>query len=399
MLYRFMTTGDLSRVADADLLVEVRRLATVERGATTQLIAALMEVDARRLYLGEGCSSLFRYCTEVLRLSEHAAYGRIEAARAARRYAPILDLLSDGSITLTTVSLLAQHLTADNHTAVLAAAQHKTKREVEQLVVTLQPRPAVAAQVRKLPSPPRPNAAAALSAIVDAHQPCGGKTPAALRVQADQPLPTAQRPPVVAPVTPERFKIQFTVSRATYEQLRRAQDLLRHVIANGDVGAVFEKALTRLLADLEKRRLAATDRPRHTSAVNRRSRRIPAATRRAVWQRDGGRCAFVGAHGRCSETGFPEFHHLTPYAAGGETTADNLELRCRAHNAYEAERYFGVPLFARERRAGFGASMQASLLLGSERYSSISGETDPSSSETKNSSPSTRRPTNPDQSW
>jgi hypothetical protein len=43
-----------------------------------------MELDTRRLYLGEGCSSLFTYCTQVLHLSEHAAYNRIETARAAR---------------------------------------------------------------------------------------------------------------------------------------------------------------------------------------------------------------------------------------------------------------------------------------------------------------------------
>lgn len=62
-----------------------------------------MELDARKLYLGEGCSSLFTFCTQILRLSEHAAYGRIEAARAARRFPAVLDLLSDGSLALTAV--------------------------------------------------------------------------------------------------------------------------------------------------------------------------------------------------------------------------------------------------------------------------------------------------------
>jgi hypothetical protein len=30
---------------------------------------------------------------------------------------------------------------------------------------------------------------------------------------------------------------------------------------------------------------------------------------------------------------------------------ENLELRCRAHNVYEAEKYFSRPLFVREKRA------------------------------------------------
>ena len=70
-----------------------------------------------------------------------------------------------------------------------------------------------------------------------------------------------------------------------------------------------------------------------------------------MWTRDGGRCAFVGNNGRCTETGFLEFHHIVPYAVGGETSIENLERRCRAHNAYEAQKYFSAegPLFVRER--------------------------------------------------
>ena len=86
------------------------------------------------------------------------------------------------------------------------------------------------------------------------------------------------------------------------------------------------------------------------------SRHVPAATKRIVWQRDGGRCAFTGPHGRCTATAFLEYHHMTPFAAGGETSAKNLELRCRAHNQYEADRYFGplqVPL-VRETPAVYG---------------------------------------------
>ena len=34
------------------------------------------------------------------------------------------------------------------------------------------------------------------------------------------------------------------------------------------------------------------------------------------------------------------FHHVRPYAAGGEATAANIQLRCRRHNAYEARAFF-----------------------------------------------------------
>jgi len=72
------------------------------------------------------------------------------------------------------------------------------------------------------------------------------------------------------------------------------------------------------------------------------SRHIPAEVKRAVWVRDLGRCAFVSENGRpCNERGFVEFHHVQPYAAGGPATAENIQLRCRAHNGYEADLYFG----------------------------------------------------------
>ena len=72
-----------------------------------------------------------RYCTQVLHLAEGAAYNRIEAARAARGYPLILELFGQGAITLTAVRLLAPHLTAENHVAVLRSATHKSKREIE----------------------------------------------------------------------------------------------------------------------------------------------------------------------------------------------------------------------------------------------------------------------------
>ena len=135
-------------------------------------------------------------------------------------------------------------------------------------------------------------------------------------------------------------KIQFTASREAYDMLRRAQSLLRHVIPNGDPAAVFERALDALLADLERKKLAATGRPYQAKPPTPGSG-IPAAVRREVWRRDGARCAFVGATGRCAERGFLELHHVVPFAKGGEATTANIELRCRSHNAYEAELSFG----------------------------------------------------------
>ena len=153
------------------------------------------------------------------------------------------------------------------------------------------------------------------------------------------------------PLSPERYKIQVTVGRETYDKLRRAQDLLRHTVPNGDPAIILERALDLLVADLERTKLRITSRPRAPHDARSASRHIPAAVKREVWQRDQGRCAFKGAQGRGIETGFLEIHHVVPYAEGGPTIARNLELRCRSHNQYEAEQWFGVKRESEAREA------------------------------------------------
>src|SRR5438067_12366548 len=104
----------LGQLSGRDLLAQVQHAAQAERQAIAHLIALLMELDTRRLYLGEGFSSLFTYCTQALHLSEHAAYNRIETARAARRFPIILELVADSAVTLTPVPPLAPHPTPDD---------------------------------------------------------------------------------------------------------------------------------------------------------------------------------------------------------------------------------------------------------------------------------------------
>lgn len=331
------TFTTLAHLSDESLLEKVQVLVERERYTTANVIALLSEFDARRLYLGQGCSSLFTYCTQVLRLSEHAAYRRIEAARAVRRFPAVLELLNSGAINLTTIGLLASHLTESNHHDLLKSATHKSKREVEQLIAALHPQPPAHTIMRKLPKQ------ASKPAQFD--EASGTMSPPTMPSPQSPTLPP--RASVVVPLTPELYKLQFTVSRETHDKLRRAQDLLRHTFPNGDPAAIFERALTLLLTTLEKGKLGETARPRRTQSSNDSSRHIPAAVRRQVWARDGERCAFVGAIGRCEERGFLEFHHVVPFAAGGKATADNLELRCRAHNAYDADLFFG-PLIVRE---------------------------------------------------
>ena len=236
-----MTTNAtvIGALDDRTLLDAATRLATDERRATAALLRVLMELDRRRLYLGEGCASMFSYCTQVLHLAEGAACNRIEAARAARRYPVILELFEQSAITLTAVRLLAPHLTANNHAAVLSAATHKSKRQVEELVSSLRPQPDAPVVVRRLPaSPVVPVASLVSAAAVRPVHPVAAESPSVATTSCEG-LPSVPSA-CILPIAPERYRIQLTVSRETHDKFRRAQTLLRHALPSGDAAEIFE---------------------------------------------------------------------------------------------------------------------------------------------------------------
>jgi hypothetical protein len=342
-----MTTFQIETMSDQTLLDEVVRTAATDRATTVRLVALLEAVDARGLYKGLGCASMFVYCTAVLHLAEGAAYLRIGAARASRRFPVILERLATGEINLTTLDLIIPHLTEENHVELLNSARHHTKREVQQLVAAIRPTPDTPSTIRALP-------AAATAQPLVLIEPASIPPPATIPTCSQPPVvrPNSQKPAVVVPLAPKRFLLKVTLGQETHDTLERLRSLMRHSIPDGDPAKILERALKLLLEQVERTKMASTERPRprdiseadgrdsDRDSDRERSRHVPAAVKRAVWTRDAGRCAFVGTLGRCQETAFLEFHHVVPFADGGPTTVENLELRCRSHNAYEAALHF-----------------------------------------------------------
>ena len=358
-----------SRLSDHDLLARLVRLASAEREASAELVAHLAALELRpSVYAALGYGSLFDYCTAALRLSEDAACSRIAVARACRRFPAILDALASGDVSLTSLRLLAPHLTIENHRDVMARACGRRRPEIEALVAELAPRPDVPTSVRKLPAPSPvttpsvPTARPPPPAESSQAMPSPAVLPPAVPSPAMSSPPVLTPPthrPIVQPTSPERYRVQFTIGKESHEKLRRVQDLLRREIPSGDAGLIFERALDLLLEKAEKAKLGVnakaavtplktatsrsirpeTDRPAQPA---RKSRYRPRHVDRAAWSRDDGQCGFVSKDGRrCTERAFLEFHHIQPFALGGPATVDNISLRCRRHNQYEADLVFG----------------------------------------------------------
>jgi hypothetical protein len=198
--------------------------------------------------------------------------------------------------------------------------------------------------------------------------------------------------PVSSPVqlsAPQRYAVQFTANEEYVALLEEAKSLLAHALPSRDLAEVHLRAMRTFVAELKKRKYAVsaggavsgpapqaeeTSLPSDAETTERsgapkaaehsasstnsaplspskRGRHLPAAVRRAVFQRDGGRCSYVDDRGeRCRETARLEFHHHEPFALGGRHDAENVSLRCAPHNALAAEQDFGRALMTTKRR-------------------------------------------------
>jgi hypothetical protein len=151
------------------------------------------------------------------------------------------------------------------------------------------------------------------------------------------------------------------LDKETHDKLRYVQALLSHAVPPGDIAQLLGRALDALIPQLERRKIGAVStRAGRRLSGRTRARYLPAHVRRAVWERDGGRCTFIGANGhRCNTRTLLEFDHVEPYARGGQGTLEELRLRCRAHNQHEAERAFGCEFMERKRREAMLAAEAA----------------------------------------
>jgi hypothetical protein len=347
-------TRSLSHHSDQALLRELAAALARDHDTTATLLALLAEVDARRLYLPAGYPSMFLFCVHEFHMSEDVALKRIRAARTARRFPAIVEAVVEGQLNLSGVVMLPPHLTAETVDELLAATTHKTNAEIELLLAERFPRPDVPTQVQSVAKTLPACQLAARPVGMAAEQLAARPVEEALKgLEASTPRPR------VVPLSPERFALQLTIGRSTRDKLRYAQALLSHQVSSGDVAEVLDRALDALILTLEKRKFAATAKPRARQRHSTAHRHIPAEVKRTVWERDRGQCTFVSEAGhRCPARARLEFDHIDPVARGGRATAERTRLRCRAHNQYEAERVFGTEFMSEKRRSARRAAAQ-----------------------------------------
>ncbi len=348
----------------------LRASAGEARDRQVDFLRYLDPFDARQAYREAGYGSLWMFCLRELALREGAAGRRIGAMRVLREFPRLEAPLRDGRLSLTTAVTLRPVLTQENQDEIVALAAFKTDEETKHLVATLQPRLAPKEGIRKLPGPV-PRLPAPASDLVEARAGDGERAgesrveaAASAGAPAAEPEPFALSPPPRAPSRPtldpisaDQWSMRVTIDRALKEELETLTCLLSHKFPDGNLAAVLHEAVRCAIEKHGKRRGAvkpARERKPVAPKPPRPGERapIPAEVRRAVWERDGGRCTYTSPDGRRCECRFRlELDHIQPVALGGPSTVANLRLRCRPHNSLHAEETFGREHMARFRRA------------------------------------------------
>jgi hypothetical protein len=236
---------------------------------------------------------------------------------------------------MTLVVELTPYLRRENASDLLTAAANKSKQDLKELLAARFPKSDTLELVQEPTSPDGEATRRNENSVSLAPE------PVRLAQAASEPIPPTGCS--ITPLSPGTFEHRLTVSRETNEKLHYAKDLLGHALPSGKFSDVIDRALDALIARLEQKKFGVTSRARAGSGRKSVSpRHIPTAVRRAIHQRDRGRCTFVSASGRrCDATTRLEFDHETPVARGGQSTTANLRLRCRTHNQYAAEQAYG----------------------------------------------------------
>ena len=378
-------TSTVSGLTDDELLGQTRKLARIEQQLNVTVIDHLREIEARRLYLRRGFSSLFDYAVRELGYTDSAASRRINAMRLCKEFEEVREGLQDGSITLTTAAQLQN-----------AFDRQKRNRRRRERGPVVGSGPAAPRQDSLLAppdgtaEPPEPAPVLDVSARKALVKQAAGKSTRQVQeLLAGVDPELAVSADKVRPLGNGRYEMKVVVDAECHRALEQLRGLISHVdphmtlgqlvgrlaregldrhdparpprrprtgnrSASGDgtsaakapaSGSITSAPKTKRNPDRQARSAAhrnaqptraATSAPKRSAPSGRA---IPAAVRRQVWQRDAGRRSYVDPRSgrRYASRHLLQTDHRFPFALGGGTEPDNLRLLCATHYRHRHE--------------------------------------------------------------
>ena len=354
------------------------QLVRAEKRNVALLIAHIAEMSRRKAELECGYKNLFEYCTKRLNLSEGSVALRLQIANVSRRFPQLLVSLAENRLSLTVAGKLAPHLREDNVEKLLADCAGMTKREVDEHLVELKPKPVFNPSIRKRPSlesektrPEQQQETPRMSAETSPPSPA-----------PPMEEPASQRPSqnLLEPARTDLFNFRFSADGEFKKKFARLAEVLGVENPLKNMAEVLEKAVDISLEkkDPKKKLERRLERKRKESATieksrpdeipeneKAKSRHIPSEVREHVLKRAGFQCTFRGLDGtRCSSRTGLEIEHQRPFAIYHSHDERFLKALCGRHNHFEAERVYGFEFIRgkidERKRRNASVTMQAS---------------------------------------
>lgn len=317
--------NDLTDRDDWQLMDELQTLVVRESQITAKVLLYLAEMERRKLHVHYGYSSLFGYCTKgPLRYSETQAISRIRSARLIDRYPELIPLFATKKVNVTTLSMIYAVLTDENAEELIRKITGASKKHVQDLVARLKPETQVAESTRTVAV----TCASTGSDINDLE---------------------------------ELIEFKFALPKEYEEHFEELKSILSNKYPKGiKISDVFQECMEVAMDKLSPKRREARREKRKTKVKRAKNkventRHVELQLRDRIDIRDERCCTYVGPDGTvCGSKHQLELHHIKPFAKGGKHSVDNLTLRCRTHNQYEAERDFTTEWMDRWRKRTVG---------------------------------------------
>ncbi len=288
-----MRNKEWQSLDDRILLQELHAINQKDRQALCLFLRGLAEAEKRALHLHMGYPNLFEFCRVEFGLSEGCIYRRIQVARQVLSFPQLLEALASGAINLTLASMLCPHLGTTPWDRLLNAVEGQSKR-------------------------------AAHKALVDLlEQPLDGEKVPSARVRY------AGR---------EAYHYRLRIPATLHHDLERAREILSHQIGDGDWVDVLDTLVRSYLMRHDPQQ-AAPLRQDFWESYQSSQRYIPRGLKQKLLEAAQFRCQYQSPEGqRCPQTRYLDVDHIVPMARGGKTELKNLQILCRAHNAWKGDR-------------------------------------------------------------
>ncbi|MBC7467423.1 MAG: HNH endonuclease [Bdellovibrio sp.] len=318
---------DLKKISNAELTLRLEKLVRSERKITHLILVHIIEVESRKIYAELGYDGMFSYLTKRLGYSESAAYRRLQSARLLKAVPSVAEKLEHGSINLSQLTQVQKCLKTETKSrpleAILAKIENKNTFETKQI----------------------------------------------LAVEFDQPT---QAQTVITPQRDESVRIELTFTKKQFEVLQETKELLSHTIHNNSLADVIEhlalkynkkiglknrnEKVKRLMHNeliskeqtcieskyeelkLEKLKNVKSEKMTRSFAASKMQRPyLSVKLKRQLMATAGHACQYVDklTGNKCKSKYQLQVDHVHPFAKGGSSELENLQILCRTHNHFK----------------------------------------------------------------